>query len=267
MNDSTLWIYGDSFSVDIPEVDWQWFKQLGIYWGIKLLKNFSTLGAGQPHTLYCVSKTESDWAPDDKVIILLPEIARSWFVPSDPAINGVLVKDLEKLCKKIDSSGKLHTAIELYHLRLQHYSLVETQLHSTLGYLSYLSQNKKNEIIILNCTFDNRLSEVYEKFYSKLKLAKGCLSDISYSEMEDDPNLRQYIWGHDPRSNHLCKSTHDNLANHIINFSDDNSIDLNSLILKNPIITKKNVDDDQLINFEFMPEVYNATKRICERKF
>jgi len=268
MSKTTLWIYGDSFSTDHAGIDWQWFKQLATHWNIQDIKNYSSRGAAHPYITYNISQTEFDWDAKDKIIIVLSELSRSWFIPNKPHINGILLHDLHEMCKEIDPSGKFSKAIELYHVYLQHIALIETQLHSILGYLSYLSQNKSAEILVLNVSNDDRFEYIYKRFKQDLKIADGSLVNISYSELEDNHDLRQYIWGLDPRANHLCKSNHTALSNLIIKYLEhDGKFDLDSLILKKPIITRKNVDDADLHESEILQELYNITRKHCERLF
>tara|TARA_B110000285_G_C15124603_1_gene619363 strand:+ start:881 stop:1663 length:783 start_codon:yes stop_codon:yes gene_type:complete len=247
MNNPTLYIFGDSFSVPSATLnngnwmEWQWSVLLST----KLKMTLSTeavFGSSNSWILSKLSKKLDSYNPGDKIIVQTTQYHRFWFFKDKPYISNVhhVIEDLNEI-KSLTKDEQL--SLNLYYKHMQQDDLDLLRRETEFSYLNnikWLLGKRGVELFILP-GFDH--PQIIPLAGPKIL---GTLQTISYGEFVDNNSGKKWyaqLNTPDQRLNHMCKDNHailaDRLYKHIkhkdtLNLADEYSSGFLSIATQDP---------------------------------
>jgi hypothetical protein len=219
-DNTTLWIFGDSWSALYPEYDPArvWTRQLAHQLSDHLgkgvqLRNASLVGSAQDWMITEYLNVIEEIKPEDYVVIILTSPARYWYFEDIPTLSNWNILDFDSVVSK-----ERARAVELYIKHIQRPHIDSIALLGRLSIIAYetLTRNLRKPLLVKGFIQDLGPAENFEQ----LNIAQGVLTKIQYDEYQNkelveklaDQGQPGYFKGADCRFNHLCLKNHDVLA-------------------------------------------------------
>lgn len=231
----SLYIVGDSFSQHFNGTNpWPlWTDQLGQLLDMEV-KNASIPGTSQDWQWSCLESL--DLKPDDRLLVVLTSPERFWFFKDRPDLGNIawssnVAQVLPDRSRQVAVKSFV-TEIWRRDLALQH----QTQRLRSLAWMAQSRSWSKPWVI---SAFANVLPR---DAFQGLHIVRGSLcEDVQYAEYQGQPKtkLMADIWANiDCRYNHMCRSNHQVLAQHLAEaIGADSELDLATLPWHKDIIT------------------------------
>ena len=224
---SNLWVYGDSYAVNIQSAEWQWYKQ---YAKAKKLDCYVKADFGVANEWICMNFYE-DFGQNkiqngDTVIIVSTACVRHWFLWDHPNVSNY--ENMRNLpFDYFGISDDQKKAIEMYYKHIQSGFVDSWKYDATMAWLNhYVTRLKKErDITIIPIQGFQNATDIHP-----CGLVSGDLfTTVCTEEFKSQKAMDEYyqLPIPDQRVNHMLKDNHTILANALLEGKPFNTKDLN----------------------------------------
>tara|TARA_B100002019_G_scaffold290272_1_gene307587 strand:+ start:1253 stop:2017 length:765 start_codon:yes stop_codon:yes gene_type:complete len=206
---NTLYIYGDSFSVDYA-CDWIWTRQLAHVMNnsglVSSMVNHSLAGASNDWIATHIEETCERWCEGDYVLHIPTEFSRQWWFKDEPELCNLVNMQNSKEARALKQSRpREYNSVMQYFAYLHRPEIDVLRWKQHCGWVENLARNRGVNFIQL---------PAFPIDAQTLSLT----STVSHWEFADESACDTwYSKGLDTRYNHMCRSNHTILANKLHN--------------------------------------------------
>ena len=248
----TLWVFGDSYAEQCPNLNDQWMKRVADHLGTNV-RSFGLVGSSTEFTYHSFNNIRNEIKEHDIIILTLTTPSRRWFFKRHPSHTAQPVPgtNYEEPSLKYNSTGfkEIDDALAFYETYLNNHEVYKSYLQNFLHNLNSFTKKLNLHTIIIPNFYDtlHLLKDIKEQ-YPNIHFANGMMVDISINEFTKEYLIEHSSLAVDVRVNHLLKDNHFILADKIIdNIKNKSNIDLITNFKKH-VITKEKMSNKEFIN-------------------